>query len=130
MEEYRRIQKATALSENLGRTVKSPLLDLKISGERVKQIIREEWRICLPESYKWFSHNNCIPCFKAGKAHWKQVCLRFPEAYEKAKQAEVEIGHTVFKDQSLIELEKIWKNGQIDMFEDQQEDYLPCLCAL
>jgi hypothetical protein len=109
----------------------SPLYDLKISGEEIKRIIREDWKICLPEPYKYLSHNNCIPCFKGGKSHWKQICLHYPEEFKKAKDCEVEIGNTVFKDYSLKELEKIWKSEKKNQFQFwDEDDNMPCLCAV
>jgi len=131
VEEYRRIQRTFARAFSLNRMVKSPLYDLKIKNEEIKRIIRGKWKICLPEPYKYLNHNNCIPCFKAGKREWKKYWKYYPEEFEKAKTVEEKIGHTVFKDRSLSEYEKIWKGRerQIDMFEDDF-DNLPCLCAL
>ncbi|MFA5349649.1 MAG: phosphoadenosine phosphosulfate reductase family protein, partial [Candidatus Paceibacterota bacterium] len=131
IEEWKRIQRTYARAMSLNRIVKSPLFDLKIKNEEVKKIIREEWKICLPEPYKYLSHNNCLPCFKAGKKDWKRYWKYYPEAFEKAKQAEEKIGHTVFQDYSLAEYEKFWKGEekQIDMFEEEF-DTLPCLCSV
>jgi hypothetical protein len=84
-EEYRRIQRSTARAESLNRTVKSPLFELKIKNEEIKRIIKDEWKICLPEPYKILKHNNCIPCFKAGKRDWKKYWRYYPESFKKRK---------------------------------------------
>lgn len=40
-----------------------------ILGCEIKRIIEQEWKIPLPKTYKnGLNHNNCIPCYKAGKA--------------------------------------------------------------
>lgn len=81
-----------------GITVKSPLQEQNISDLRVMEIIRDEWRIKIPALYgQGFEHNNCIPCFKGGKEHFKRVCQYYPESFEKAIWAEEKIDNTVFK---------------------------------
>lgn len=129
MEEYRRIQKAVVNAEAKGYQVKSPLFDLRISSQQVKDIIRNEWKICLPQPYLYLDHNNCIPCFKGGKKYFRKVMTYYPKEFQQAIDMENLIGHTVFKDYSLTELKSRWKN---DMFTDEDflEDNIPCLCAL
>lgn len=127
MEEYRRIQKAILREEERGRMVNFPLYDLKISSDEVKRIIREDWKICLPESYKYLSHNNCIPCFKAGKGHFKAVARYYSEEFEKACKAEEEIGYTVFEDITLAQLREQGLS-QLDLFSI--EESIPCMCAV
>lgn len=127
VEEFRRVQKVKARAELLNRTVKSPLFELKIKSEEVKRIIKDEWKICLPEAYKYLQHNNCIPCFKAGKSHFKAVWKYFPKEFNKAKEMEKLIGNTVFQEYSLEELEGQWENGQLEMFDI--EESIPCMCA-
>lgn len=129
-DEYRRVQKVVARAELQNRIVKSPLFDLKITEEEIRNIIMNEWKICLPEPYLYLDHNNCIPCFKGGKKYWKKILKYYPDAYYKAMEYEDKIGHTVFKDCSLKELELKWKTGQEDLFSEQEEEMLPCLCAV
>lgn len=128
-DEWRRIQKAVARNEKLGRTIKFPLAELGISSAECKRIIREEWGIELPSAYKTLKHNNCIPCFKGGKKHFYEVWKNYPEQYHKAAEAEKKYGYTLFKDVSLYELEKKFKNDR--EWEEMQmtlEDFLPCEC--
>lgn len=129
-EEWKRVQRATARAEALGRKLVCPLFELKIPGAEVKRIIRDEWGICLPEPYKYLDHNNCIPCYKAGKKHWYQVWRHYREEFNKAKLLEEKLGHTVFKGTSLTELEKQWETAgqQLQLFDE--EDNIPCMCAL
>jgi 3'-phosphoadenosine 5'-phosphosulfate sulfotransferase (PAPS reductase)/FAD synthetase len=132
IEEYRRIQRTFARAFKLNRIVKSPLYDLKIKNEEVKRIIREGWKICLPEPYKYLNHNNCIPCFKStSEKYWNKIWKYYPERFKKAKHAEEKIGHTVFQDYSLSEYERFWRRReyQMDMFEEEF-DNLPCMCAV
>lgn len=132
VEEYRRIQRTFARAFKLNRIIKSPLYDLRIKNQEIKRIIREEWKICLPEPYKYLNHNNCIPCFKStSEKYWNKIWKYYPESFEKAKRAEEKIGHTVFQEYSLAEYEKFWisRGCQMDMFEEEF-DNLPCMCAV
>ncbi len=134
IEEWRRVQKQTARFMQIGRTAKYPVFEYKISNDEVKRIIQEEWKIKLPEPYKYLKHNNCIPCFKAGIKEWRNYWLYYNKEFEKAKEYEEKIGHTVFKNISLKELEDKWKNEkeweemQVNMFE--MMDNIPCTCAI
>lgn len=62
-----------------------------------------------PLSYSAFKHANCVGCLKAGKQHWYIVYCSRPDIFEKAKWAEDEIGYTIIKGSSLIELEPVFK---------------------
>lgn len=126
-EEWRRVQRSQARAESLGRVVQSPLYHSHISSDEVKNIIKNEWRICLPEPYKYLSHNNCIPCFKAGKGHFKAIAKYYPEEYVKAIEMENLIGHTVFEDISLSLLRE-QTSSQLDLFSI--EESIPCMCAV
>lgn len=132
MNEWRRIQKQTARFEQMGRKAKYPLFEKRISDEEIKRIIQEEWKIKLPEPYKYLKHNNCIPCFKAGTKEWKNYWRYYPEQFRKAVEKEKELGYTVFKGISLEELADIWQHNreyeckQLTLFEDS----IPCTCAL
>ena len=128
-DEWQRVQKSLARNEALGRTVKFPLFEKKITSDECKRIIRDEWKIDLPSSYKTLQHNNCIPCFKGGKEYFRAVYWNYPEQYQKAVEKEQQVGHTVFKDASLKELAEIfekdkqWKDAQF-----QIADFIPCDC--
>ena len=127
MEEWRRVQKQLARLEIEGVKSKYPVFDKKITNDEVKRIIREEWKICLPEPYKYLEHNNCIPCFKGGKGHFEKVARYYPNEFKRAMALEEKIGYTVFKD---ITLKEIWERVQSSkelLFDD---DYvIPCMCA-
>ena len=134
MEEWRRVQKQTARFESMGRKSRYPLFEKKISNDEVKRIIRDEWKIKLPEPYKYLKHNNCIPCFKAGMKEWRNYWLYYPEAFQKGIEYENKLGYTVFKGISLTELsekwkdEEEWKKMQISFFDLQ--DNIPCTCSI
>ncbi|MBW2084465.1 MAG: hypothetical protein JRI54_00315 [Deltaproteobacteria bacterium] len=121
IEEYRRIIRAQAL----GSTAKYPLIETRITSREIKRIIANEWGIKLPEPYKYFKHNNCIPCFKAGKRDWYKVWRYYPERFYKAKEMEELIGKTVFKDTSLTELEVKWKRMENLSFERMIQNEIP-----
>lgn len=101
-----------------------------MTGEDCKKIIREEWKICLPEPYKYLPHNNCIPCYKAGKGNWYKVWKYYPEQFYRAAAAERQASNTVFDGITLDELDEIWKNQpeQTELFDEYEG--IPCMCAL
>ena len=130
-DEWNRIQKQKARFDEIGWKSEYPLFTKKLENATIKNIIKNEWRICLPEPYKYLEHNNCIPCFKGGKGHFQRVAKYYPEYFLKAIEKEKQIGHTVFKDCTL---QDIWdevqaKKDQIDWFEEL-EDTMPCMCAI
>lgn len=127
-DEYRRIQKVMARLLVKGYKTEFLVFESGISNEQIKRIIQAEWKIKLPQPYKYLSHNNCIPCFKAGKAHFKQVCKYYPEQFEKAMQMEHKIGHTVFKDCTLedIRAEVMANKNQISFLDNDFN--IPCEC--
>lgn len=127
-EEWGRVQKATVRSETMGRELRCLLYERKISNDEVKRIIREDWKICLPDAYKHLSHNNCIPCFKAGQGHFRKVWQHYPMEFAKAKALEEKLGHTVFKNVSLAELERKWSAGSMDNTFDEDAG-IPCMCS-
>jgi hypothetical protein len=100
----------------------------------LKTIIKEDWKICLPETYKYLRHNNCIPCFKGGIGHFKRVWRYYPEYFQKAVDKENQIGKTVFKEQSLTEYAKDWQkelDNNIELFTDEELDNnVPCMRAI
>lgn len=130
VDEWRRIQRVWARNEAKGRKAVFCLMDLRMNGEDCKKIIREEWKICLPEPYKYLPHNNCIPCYKAGKGNWYKVWKHYPERFFRAAAAERQASNTVFDGFTLDELADIWKNQpeQLDLFD--KEEGIPCMCAL
>jgi 3'-phosphoadenosine 5'-phosphosulfate sulfotransferase (PAPS reductase)/FAD synthetase len=128
-EEYRRVQRAYARNEAIGRKTSFPIFDAKIPSDEIKRIITEEWKIKLPKAYDDLNHNNCIPCFKAGKDSWRIYWSKYPEQFNLAVKYEEKIGHTVFKDKSLKELADIWENDK--EWNDSQinfNDIIPCDC--
>jgi hypothetical protein len=127
--EWRRAQTSIARLAVQGIESKYPLLEQDKLDPQIKDIIRNEWRICLPEPYLYLNHNNCLPCFKGGVPHFYQIWKYYREYFNKAVEAENLIGHTVFKDKSLTEYSKLWE-AQQPLFNDEDFDMRPCMCAL
>jgi hypothetical protein len=124
-DEWRRIQKQTARFSVKGIKTAYPLAEQKITGEMAKTMIVNEWKICLPEPYQHLKHNNCLPCFKGGKNHFRTIAKYYPEYFQKAMEAENMIGHTVFRDCSLADISAQAQGGD-SLFDD---DDIPCMCA-
>ena len=130
-DEWRRIQKQMVRLESEGIKSEYLIFDNKISNEEIKRIIRDEWKICLPEPYKYLKHNNCIPCFKGGKGHFYKVAKHYPEEFDRAMYWEEKIGHTVFKDITLREIKEHVKQNamQVSLFDEDDDAGVPCMCA-
>ena len=130
-DEWRRAQRTIARLENQHVKSAFPLLDCGKTSKQIKNIIRSEWNICLPEPYLYLNHNNCLPCFKGGKKHFYRIWKYYPKYWQKAVDAEIRIpgGHTVFKNTTLTELANLWKS-QLPLFDDDDFDMRPCMCAL
>jgi hypothetical protein len=129
MEEWRRVQRSIARSIQDGHKLRCLLMERDISDKEVKRAIRDDWKICLPEPYKHLSHNNCIPCFKAGKLHFEKVARNYPAEFEKACQVEDTLGQTVFADGITLRQRKAnW--DQQSSFIELEEESIPCLCAI
>jgi len=130
-DEWRRIQKQMVRLQSEGIESEYLIFERNIDGEKIKRIIKEEWKIPLPNAYKYLKHNNCIPCFKGGKGHFKKVARYYPEEFKKAMATEERIGHTVFKDCTLKDL---WKEVEHEKYQISMEDFLeeeyemPCMC--
>jgi len=105
----------------------APLHALQIPDDFVFRVIRDDWKICLPEPYKYMTHNNCIPCYKAGMKHWYDVLTYYPDYYRKAVLLEIEIGRTMFKDISLMSLAAKWAKDPPRGYEEKEQ--IPCMCA-
>jgi len=129
MEEWRRVQRSITRAEADGHKLRCLLMERNISDKEVKRAIRDDWKICLPEPYKYLTHNNCIPCFKAGKAHFQKVAKYFPMDFERACVLEETLGQTTFSDG--IPLRKLKANWDSQTsFVELEEDSIPCMCAI
>jgi 3'-phosphoadenosine 5'-phosphosulfate sulfotransferase (PAPS reductase)/FAD synthetase len=125
-DEYKRVIKAQLRAEEEGNKVVSPLFEHKTFSNQLQKIILS-WGICLPNAYRYLSHNNCIPCYKGGESHWYKVWRYYPEEFNRAMLLEEKSTHTVFKDKTLRELSRMWARGYMpDLFGDEG---IPCMCA-
>ena len=70
-----------------------------------------------PGTYGTFKHANCIGCLKAGKQHWYIVYMTRPDIWQKAKDTENEIGHSIKHDEFLEDMEP--------MFEEMKRNDVP-----
>jgi hypothetical protein len=129
IEEYRRMQLQFVKFKKIGIKVGYPLIENKIKSQDIKKIIINNWKICLPITYKILKHNNCLPCFKGGKNHFYKIWKYFIDYYMKAENAEKQIGYTVFKDTTLEKLRKSFEN-QLEFDFDDKIDSRDCLCVL
>jgi hypothetical protein len=68
--------------------------------------------IAPPLTYAAFRHANCIGCLKAGKQHWFIVFCTRPDLWAKGKAAEEAIGYSIHADETLEELEPLFRRMQ------------------
>ncbi len=129
-EEWRRVQKQTIRFEKEGLKSRSMIFEKQINNEELKRIIQEEWKIELPITYRYLKHNNCIPCFKGGKGHFKQVAKYYPEQFKRAMTLEKDKESYVFKDCTLQDLwdEVQASKNQLTFLEDEDVWGIPCDC--
>lgn len=129
-DEWRRVQKQSLRYEVEGVKSQYLIYERGIEDKEIKRIIQEDWKIELPRAYKYLKHNNCIPCFKGGKGHFKQVAKYYPEEFKRAMEMEEKIGHTVFKDCTL---QNLWDEVQASKdqltFLDDDVWGIPCMCT-
>ncbi len=79
-------------------------LKAKYFGKRIYQST-EQIGIKPPLTYTEFKHANCTACLKAGQQHWYIVYCNYPELWNKAKETEKTIGHSILKEGYLKDLE-------------------------
>jgi len=127
-DEWRRVQKSTVRANEAGYRLESLLFENRISKEQIMTEIPKQWGICLPNAYRYFKHNNCIPCFKGGKAHWHKVWKYYPEKFNRAKDIENTSTYCVFRDISLEDLARRFERNDMASLFDQDEG-IPCMCA-
>jgi 3'-phosphoadenosine 5'-phosphosulfate sulfotransferase (PAPS reductase)/FAD synthetase len=127
-EESNRVMRATARNELMGRKVRFPIYEKQVPSDEIKRIITEEWKIKLPKAYETLSHNNCIPCFKAGKGAWRMYWKHYPEQFKRAAEYEEKFEYTVFKDVKLKDLAIKWENDEKEDALQVSFADLPCEC--
>ena len=105
LEEKARIQRRSSILAEMGFRSDYPLAlwkDRTIFDTQEIGILR-------PNTYEMFKHGNCQGCLKAGRQHWYIVYCTRPDIWEKAKQAEDDIGYTIIKGTELQELEPLFE---------------------
>lgn len=125
--EWRRVQKYRARNDEKW-TSSFPIYEKQIEDREVKEKIQNCWGVKLPEPYKYLKHNNCIPCFKAGKKEWVKYAKYYPEQFERALQLEKQYGYTIFKDCTLENI-KIMASHPVLFDSIQEIDTTPCECV-
>jgi hypothetical protein len=97
--EVARIQRRSSILAAMGYRTCFPL------SQWVRTILStREIGIEPPLTYGVFRHANCTGCLKAGMQHWYVVYCTRPDIWERGLWAEDEIGYTIIKDHSLMEL--------------------------
>lgn len=145
--EYGRIQRRAMILESMGYETGFPLAAWVRTIQSTIEI-----GIAPPCTYGVFKHANCTGCLKAGMQHWYVVYCTRPDIWERGLWAEREIGYTIIKGHSLLELGpkfeimrragvpaterlpsgKFWKEARrlIGILETEELQFsLPCECA-
>lgn len=129
IDEWGRMQKTYARNLQKNRKVDFPLKNGLLRGKDCKEIIRNEWKICLPQPYQYLNHNNCIPCYKGGKSHFYKVWKYYRTEFDRAMKAEERASNTVFDGITLRELAEQWEVDKDTPSLFTEEEGIPCMCA-
>lgn len=101
-EKHRILRRSTILSA-MGYYSQYPLAHWDRTIESTKEIGIEP-----PMTYAAFKHANCVGCLKGGRQHWYVVYCTRPDIWQKAKETEDVIEHSIL-DVYLEELEPMFK---------------------
>lgn len=117
--ELHRVQRRASILGGQGYRSDYPLALWK----ELKYTSTTEVGIARPLAYTKFKHANCTGCLKAGKQHWYIVYCDRPDIWDKAKDAEDEIGYSIMKNDYLEELEPMFfKMKQLGIEATEHED--------
>lgn len=123
-DERGRILRARMAAQGRDRTLRCPLDEHGIDDP--KSVVAS-WGIELPVCYRYFKHNNCIPCFKAtGLEYWYNVWLHHRPEYERAAELEGRFGYTVRRGESLRELTTLYEQGPDPKWETERHRCAVC----
>lgn len=106
--EKARIQRRAQIMGVQGYATEFPLATWERTIKSTKEI-----GIDPPMTYGVFNHANCIGCLKAGRQHWYVVYCTRPDIWAKGKAAEDDIGYTIIKGVSLLELEPMFEKMRL-----------------
>lgn len=98
--EVRRIRRRASIMAAQGYETAFPLAHWPRTIQSTREIGVEP-----PLTYSTFKHANCVGCLKAGWQHWYAVFATRPDVWQRAKEAEEDIGHTIHRDASIEERE-------------------------
>lgn len=100
-----RMNKRIAKMGEIGCKTDYPL----ITWGQLEIIDTEQIGIKRPNNYENFAHANCQGCLKAGWQHWYIVYVHRRDLWEKAKNAELELGYSIHKDDYLEDKESLFE---------------------
>jgi hypothetical protein len=106
--EQNRIQRRAQIMGVQGYATEFPLATWKRTIHSTKEI-----GIDPPMTYGVFNHANCVGCLKAGRQHWYVVYCTRPDIWTKGKAAEDDIGYTIIKGVSLLDLEPLFEKMRL-----------------
>ncbi|MEA1891615.1 MAG: hypothetical protein U9N33_02775 [Campylobacterota bacterium] len=98
--EDNRINRRTVIMEKMGYQTEYPLSSFSVGIKNTTEI-----GINPPMTYSHFRHANCTGCIKGGSQHWYIVFCTRKDLWEKGKEAERIIKHSIIKNNFLIHLE-------------------------
>lgn len=102
--EQHRAQRRAIILGNMGYKTEFPLLQNPAAITDIEDALG----IKKPCVYANQKHANCAGCLKAGRQHWYWVFRMRPDIFEKAKNAEAHIGHSIIKGVYLCNLEPLF----------------------
>ena len=98
--ETTRINRRVGIMAALGWRTEYPLAHWPRTIQSTREIGVEP-----PNTYSAWKHANCVGCLKAGWQHWFAVYATRPDIWQRAKDAEDDIGYSIHRELTLEERE-------------------------
>ena len=96
-----------------------PLIDKGLTKEDVHGLFERLFTFKRPLMYDLgYPNNNCVGCIKGGMGYWNRIRKDFPEVFESRAKLERKVGHSIFRDCYLDELDPNRGNMNTEIFPE------------
>ncbi len=96
-----------------------PLIEKYLSKEDVHGLFERNFNFKRPVMYEMgYPNNNCIGCVKGGMGYWNRIRKDFPDVFKSRSELERKVGHSIFKECYLDELDPARGNMNTEIFPE------------